>query len=438
MDADQSMTQDRGENNLLEENKRGRLLTADLPGIGGVIKERPEDFVVEELPLYSPCGEGEHTFFEIQKVGLSTFEAVRFIARALGVPPNRIGYAGLKDARAVTRQVLSVQRVPPESVMALDLADAHAELHVLWAERHRAKLKIGHLLGNRFTIRIRGVDQPALPLCQEILDVLARRGVPNYYGTQRFGQRGDSARLGRAVVQKDARGFIRAFLGGPHASEHRTMQEVRARFDKDQWEAALRLLPGDRTNERRALHALIRTQGDYGRAYSAVPKRLRVFLLSAYQSALFNRVLDARLDTVDRVFLGDLAVKHPGRSVFRVEDEAVEQPRAGCFEISPSGPIFGYKMMEASGQQGDLEAAVLASEELTFEDFRVGGGVSAKGARRAMRFQVQEPQLWYDAGVMLRFALPKGCYATTLLAEITKAPSFAVGEEQSVTEITEL
>jgi len=85
-----------------------RYLTEDLPGIGGAIKERVEDFAVEELPLYAPAGAGEHTFFEIQKVGLSTFQAVRDIARALGVPPSQIGYAGLKDAQAITCQVLSV------------------------------------------------------------------------------------------------------------------------------------------------------------------------------------------------------------------------------------------------------------------------------------------------------------------------------------------
>lgn len=98
-------------------------LTDELPGIGGSIKERVEDFAVEELPLYAPAGEGEHTFFEIRKKGLSTFQAVRTIARALGVPAKRIGYAGLKDAQAITCQVLSVEGVPPAAVMALDLPD---------------------------------------------------------------------------------------------------------------------------------------------------------------------------------------------------------------------------------------------------------------------------------------------------------------------------
>src|SRR6476660_9878128 len=80
----------------------------DFAGIGGVIKQRPEDFFVQEIPLYEPSGEGEHVYAEIQKVGISTFEAIDRIARALDVSPRGIGYAGMKDAQAVTRQSLSI------------------------------------------------------------------------------------------------------------------------------------------------------------------------------------------------------------------------------------------------------------------------------------------------------------------------------------------
>jgi tRNA pseudouridine13 synthase len=411
------MTDER-DNRQLDNGFTGRYLTRDLPGVGGVIKKRVEDFQVEELPLYPPSGEGEHTFFEIQKTGLSTFQAVRTIARALGVSPNRIGYAGLKDAQAITCQVLSVQGVTPDTVAALDLPG----IRVMWAERHRNKLKIGHLRGNRFTIRIREVNESALTTCQDVLDVLFQRGVPNYYGPQRFGQRGDSAHLGRAVVQKDAKGFIEYFLGQPSSGEHRAVVAARTRFDAGQWQEALNLLPGSMADERRVLQALIDTRGDYGQAYAVAPKRLKTFLLSAYQAALFNKVLDTRLDTLDRVYAGDLAVKHPGRSVFRVEDETAEQARAARFEISPTGPMYGYKMMQATGHQGKLEAGVLESEGLTLEDFRVGDGIRAQGTRRALRFQVHDPELWYNEGVVLRFWLSQGCYATTLLAEIMKEP----------------
>ena len=393
-----------------------RYLTADLPGIGGRLKEEARDFIVEELPLYEPSGEGEHTFFEVRKEGLSTFQAVRTIAQALGVPPRRIGYAGLKDAQAITRQVLSVEGIPPSAVLALDLP----AIRVLWARRHRNKLKIGHLRGNRFTIRVRGVDESALAASRAIVAVLRRRGVPNRYGKQRFGQRGDSAELGRAVVRRNLEDFINRFLGGPHPNETERVREARTRFEAGRWDEALALFPPDMADERHALRALIRSGGNYAQAYQAVPKRLKVFLLSAYQSLLFNRILDARLQTLDRVFAGDLAMKHPGRSVFYVEDEAREQPRAARFEISPTGPLFGYKMMRARGRQGELEAAVLAQEGLTLEDFRVGGGIRARGERRALRFPLHEPEIWFDEGLMFRFWLPRGCYATTVMAEIIK------------------
>jgi len=395
-----------------------QYLTESLPGIGGRIKERVEDFQVEELPLYPPSGEGQHTFFGIRKEGISTFQAVRVVARALAVPPNRISYAGLKDAQAITCQVFSVQGVPPDAITALELP----QIRVMWAERHRSRLKIGHLRGNRFAIRVRGVDESALSLCRATLEELARRGVPNRFGSQRFGQRGDSADLGRAVVKKDAQGFIRNFLGGPHPNETERVQSARARFDAGDWLEALNLFPGNMDDERRALQALVRAQGDYQRAYAAVPKRLKMFLLSAYQSALFNRVVAARLQTLDRVYVGDLAMKHPGRSVFRVEDEVAEQPRATSFEISPTGPIFGFKMIQPLGQQEALESGILASEGLTLEDFRVGDGIKARGERRALRFQVHDPELLYDDGIVLRFWLPRGCYATTVLAEIMKDP----------------
>jgi tRNA pseudouridine13 synthase len=419
-----------------QQNPVPRFLTADLPGTGGWIKEKPADFAVEELPLYSPSGEGEHTFFEIRKVGLSTFQAARAIAQALGVSANRISYAGLKDAQAVTCQVLSVDRIAPAAVMAVQVPN----VRVLWAERHNNKLRIGHLRGNRFTIRIRGVEESMADNCRAILGVLGQRGVPNRYGPQRFGQRGDSDLLGRDVVRKDASAFVRRFLGGPHPNESAMVQEARAAFEAGHWAEALRLLPHSMSDERRALQTLIQSGGDEHRALAAVPRRLRMFFVSAYQSRLFNRVLDARLQALDRVYAGDLAMKHPGRSVFYVEDAEAEQPRAARFEISPTGPLYGYKMIQPVGRQGELEAAVLAAEHLTLSDLRVGEGIKAEGERRALRFPLHEPEQWYDEGIMLRFWLPRGCYATAVLAEIMKVPVLSESSEggQDVTQLTEL
>ena len=108
------------------------LLTAHLPGTGGRIRSEDDDFVVEELPAYAPLGVGDHSYLRIEKRGITTYEAIRRVAVALGVSPKAIGFAGMKDAHAVTSQVMSVHRVPPGRVLAL----RRPNVRVLWAERH--------------------------------------------------------------------------------------------------------------------------------------------------------------------------------------------------------------------------------------------------------------------------------------------------------------
>src|SRR3954453_23578385 len=129
------------------------FVTKDLPGVGGIIKQRAEDFFVQEIPIYEPSGEGEHVYCEIQKVGIPTFEAINRIADALHVSSRDIGYAGLKDAKAITRQVLSILGTTEQAVMDLRIPD----IIVQWAARHGNKLRLGHLAGNRFAIKIRNV-----------------------------------------------------------------------------------------------------------------------------------------------------------------------------------------------------------------------------------------------------------------------------------------
>ena len=98
-------------------------LTDNQPGIGGRLKVEPEDFFVEEIPLYLPEGQGQHVYVEIEKRGLSTNAAKKNIARALNISPHIIGYAGLKDTQAVTRQTFSIEKVAPEAVEALNLSN---------------------------------------------------------------------------------------------------------------------------------------------------------------------------------------------------------------------------------------------------------------------------------------------------------------------------
>lgn len=388
-------------------------LTRDLPGVGGRIKVAPTDFRVEELPLYEPCGQGQHTYLKIEKEGLSTFQAIRLIARALGIDVREIGYAGLKDAQAVTVQTISVGDVPVERVARLKIDG----IRVLEVSRHTNKLKVGHLRGNRFEIRIREVTPTALPAAQAIVDVLSRRGVPNFFGEQRFGVRGDTHLLGRALVQGDHEAFVRRYLGMPHPDETPQIRQARQLFDEGQIAAALDLWPFSLAEERIVLQTLLKYPGDYARAIRSLPHKLLKFFASAYQSALFNRLLAERLDALDRLEQGDLAWIHSKGAVFVVQDPQQEQPRAERLEISPSGPLYGFKVTLAQGRPGEAERQLIAQEQLTLQDWR---RVKLEGARRPLRFPLYDPQVDFDDGLVLRFVLPPGCYATVVLDEVMK------------------
>ncbi len=395
-------------------------LTADAPGVGGRIKERPDDFVVEEVPLYEPCGEGTHVYLRIEKRGIPTLQAVREIARALGRRTHDIGYAGLKDADAVTTQMLSVEHVEPERIAALEFP----RIRVSNVSRHRNKLKLGHLAGNRFEIKLRGVDPRRADVAQSVMDALSQRGAPNYFGRQRFGQRGDTWAIGRALLHNDHPEAMAIMLGRPGPLDSGDIRKARRLFDEGDFHGAAAAWPFPFQEERRACRALARAKSNARRALGAVDKSVRRLFVSAYQSYLFNQVVARRLPDLDRLMLGDLAWRHDNGAVFRVEDAGIEQPRCDAFEISPTGPIFGHRMTAPTGAPGAMEQAVLQEEGVTLDAWGEGPR-RVKGGRRPLRFRPYEPAV--DAGtddagtyIRLRFTLDPGCYATTILREICK------------------
>lgn len=346
-------------------------LTEALPGVGGVIRVEVEDFVVDEVPAYAPCGEGEHTYFGVEKRDVSTMALTREIARALGVSEREISSAGLKDARAIARQTLCVQWIDPEKIMALGVPKAR----ILWAKRHTNKLRSGHLRGNRFTVRIRDVVPDAASRAEAIAATLLARGVPNGYGRQRFGNRGDNHEIGLLLLQNDRAGM-----------------------------------------QARGVHHISR--------------KMRQFFVSAMQSSLFNAVLAERIrcGTMDGVLLGDVAKKSATGGLFTVEDVAVDGPRAKSWEISATGPIFGYKMMTATDVAGTLESQVLADSGMHLEAFRP---FKARGSRRPLRYYPDGLRWEMEADDVLTvsFFAPKGAYATSLLRELMKVETVADREE---------
>lgn len=172
-----------------------RFLTPEVPGCGGAWKVTPEDFEVEEIPAYRPSGEGEHLYLWVEKRGLTTLEAAQRLAVCAGCKPDDVGFAGLKDKFAVTRQFFSLP--VPRTEPTLD--DIGPDLAILSRSRHGNKLRTGHLHGNRFRLWLRGVKD--LSAAQAAFAALCAQGLPNAYGDQRFGRFGDNVARGREVLQ---------------------------------------------------------------------------------------------------------------------------------------------------------------------------------------------------------------------------------------------
>lgn len=337
-------------------------LTADLPGIGGVIKQEPGDFEVEEIPAYEPCGRGEHLFLWIEKRDTGAEELVRHLARMLDVSASEIGTAGLKDRRAVTRQYVSV---PAECVDRIGDVDT-GHIRVLDWDFHANKLRRGHLRGNRFSILVRDVEDDALSRAEAVRDELARSGFPNYFGTQRFGDNGETLAIG------------------------------------------LDLLRGNKT------------AGDLPRGRRRFLQRLA---LSAAQSALFNRTLAVRMTDglLHRVLPGDVMQVRASGGLFNAEELPAEQQRFDERETVATGPMFGVKMRHATGEAGTRERCVLETAELTIDNFREFKRL-IPGVRRPYLVYVDDLTIDPEPeGLRFRFTLPPGAYATVLLHEFCKA-----------------
>jgi len=318
----------------------------------------PETFTVEEIPAYAPTGEGTHLFVWIEKRGLTTLDAIAEVARVLRVEARDVGYAGLKDRHALTRQWLSVPGVA--AAQALEAPpDPDGRWAILQAVPHPHKLRLGHLRGNRFEVLLQGDEgdlDAGWPGLQAAVERIAREGVANRFGAQRFGAAGDNAATGLALLRGQRR-------------------------ERD--------------------------------------RRKRRLLLSAVQSAVFNRVLELRAESgpLTRVRPGDVLQKTDTGGLFVTTDLAADQPRVDRGEVVPTGPLPGDREIEPppGSEAREMEDQAIAAVGATREDF-TRAGRELPGARRAVVVRAQELQLRRDpAGARLTFGLPAGAYATVLV-----------------------
>jgi tRNA pseudouridine13 synthase len=390
--------------------------TGDLAGIGGSYKFCPEDFFVEEIPLYPYSGQGEHLYLQLEKCGLSTPEMLRRIAACLKLPARDIGYAGLKDSQAITRQWISLPARCEPNLARLE----QLQLKILASTRHDNKLRLGHLAGNRFRLRIRKPHPLAKQKAEPILQQLEKQGVPNRFGEQRYGSLGNSHRLGQLLLTGAYPEFCRELIGDPQRIDNPKWRRAAQLFRDGDICSAAQQLPPKMSVEKQLLETLIKGRTPKA-AVLALPKPMLRLYLSALQSWLFDQLLLQRLPALGLVRKGDLAIKHANGACFLVEDPDAEQSRADQFEISPTAPLFGSKIKLAEGETGAGERALLKQFGLRPESWKLGNGLTMTGERRALRVplgDISTTELGND--LQLDFSLPRGSYATSVLNEIIK------------------
>lgn len=395
-------------------------LLSDIPPVGGKIRVIAEDFHVTEVPLYNFSGHGEHCYVTVTKTNRTTLQIADYLAKNLGIQRMQVGFAGMKDKRAVTQQTFSIQGAKAEDVLPL----AAPWMQIDAITYHKNKLRAGHLSANRFRIKVREVEPGSLPRAQQMIDELKRIGVPNFYGPQRFGRFGDSHRIGRAMLHRNPQEVADVLMAPrPEAPE-----SFRDHYAAGNYVQALEELPPGRSTEAAMLHFLRRQPGNFRAAIRRIPREMKRMYFSAYQSYLFNWCLRERLewgrDAFATVEVGDLAYIHGKGACFLVgEAELAEsQERAERHEISPSGPIFGRKMTFAEGRVGEFENSILATEGMRPKSFLSHvKGLHLDGSRRTFRVPCKDAEVIEEddgTSLVFSFTLPPGSYATMLLEEV--------------------
>ena len=337
-----------------------------------LFKQNRDDFVVTEIPLYEFCGEGEHIIIKFRKKDLTTWDAVQVFSEQLGCKSRDIGYAGLKDKNAMTIQHISVPKLCEEKIKTFN----HENIKILETTNHNNKIRVGHLKGNRFFIRLKRVTLLDAKKIEEAVSKISTFGMPNYFGFQRFGIEGNNYQKGEAIVK------------GELKEKNRKLKQM------------------------------------YINAYQSflfnswLSKRIEISkLIDAFEPKEIFEKISLPLDIVKqmkkqthplKIMTGDLMSHYPYGRIFYVENIEEEAEKFSKLDRVPTGLLCGKRVKQAEGLAQDIE-----------KEFDVK--MNEDGARRfawvfpsEIETNYKEDKNWME----LQFTLPKGSYATEFIAEV--------------------
>lgn len=332
-----------------------------------------DNFVVDEIPLYEFSGEGEHLILHVRKKDLTTWDLIQKLSEVCGAKVRDFGYAGLKDKDALTSQYISIHKNYEEKLLASDLPN----IKILGHTYHNNKIRIGHLVGNRFYIRFKRVNNIDNEKLSSALTQIQSSGMPNYFGYQRFGRDNNNYELGKKILEG-------------------TLKERN--------------------------------------------KKKKDLFISAYQSKMFNDWLSFRiiiskmlednikLDYINteyelnlkyskqkqflKIFDGDVLGHYPYGKVFNCEDLDTELVRFQNKETSLMGKLAGKNRLTSLSGAKEIEDKFIKNSDDLSGSYRY-----AWIYPQNINYKYKEDKMWFEFG----FELPKGSYATTFIEEILKS-----------------
>ncbi len=329
----------------------------------------PRDFTVEEIPLYEFTGEGEHLILQVRKKDMTTWDMMDTISNHIGIRRRDMGYAGLKDKNAMTIQYISLPAKFQEKLASF----THDKIKILNSTKHNNKIRVGHLKGNKFNIRLKKVLGIQKDKLDSVLNWIKVNGVPNYFGNQRFGTDGNNWEDGKKLIDGELKirdrkkkeflmGSYQSYLFNNWLSKRMEINLLLEKFSEEEAESVLGLPSGS--------------------------------LKGTKSQPNFFKLVE-----------GDVMMHYPYGRLFNVEDLSEEAKRFETKDIAPAGLLSGKKSNLSTGVAGILE-------EPFAED------ISLNGTRRYAWIQVSNIKKTYveeKAHYELSFTLPKGCYATNVL-----------------------
>ena len=398
-------------------------------GIGGRLRQFPEDFKVEEIltngstakiepdNIPSITGFGRYLVCVLVKRRMDTFQAVQAIADKLGIDNDRIQIGGIKDANALTAQHVSISRILPDQIGQIETM----KLRLYPLEFSNEKIHSNLLFGNQFHITIRALDHSKSAITKRIENVndelSTLGGCPNFFGHQRFGTTRPITHLvGKHIILGEWEEAALAFLAKPSVYEHPESKRVRQRlWDTRNFKDALGYFPPRLTYERDMLSHLARRSGDFVGAFHRLPKKLCQLFIQAYQSYLFNKFLS---ESIRRGLLQE----NPAKCKHKLTVDNREYL---------AHPLIGYQQTVSNGKQGEIEKRILDDEGVQLGNFKISlmPEISSKGRLRTALTPLRDFKMdesFEDEANLgkrkksLSFALMKGSYATVLLREFMK------------------